>query len=419
MQGSLLTIGDELLIGQVLNSNVTWMSSQLTDINCTISHHLTVGDQKAEINKALDYLMSQSDFIIIGGGLGPTHDDLTMEALSEYFRIALEYDADWIAKVDAYFKSRNRLMTENNKKQGYLIKGASRIDNDCGTAAGQYFTVPSKTNHHKIQIFVVPGVPHEMKSMMERFILPTLSKQTMIAGEKILRSTLLVTGIGESALAERCDAFVKKIKEMPGISLAFLPNQIQIKLRLQTIAKSKEDESQFAILVEELKTYCGKDFYGFDPMTLEKSIVQHLTDQRQTLAIAESCTGGLVSHLITQVPGSSAALKGSMITYREELKTSELGIPPEMMAKNGVVSETVAIAMAEAIRKRWNTSYGISTTGYLGPSGGDGFAKVGTVWIAVSTPEKTVTKSFYLENHRERNKERTAQAALDLLRRQL
>jgi len=283
MQGSLLTIGDELLIGQVLNSNVTWMSSQLTDINCTVSHHLTVGDQKIEINKALDYLCEESDFIIIGGGLGPTHDDLTMEALSEYFSIPLEYDADWIAKIDAYFKSRNRVMTENNKKQGYLLKGATRIDNDCGTAAGQYFTTRSKVNHRQVQVFVVPGVPFEMKSMMERFILPALSKQTMIAGEKILRSTLLVTGIGESALAEKCDAFVKKIKTMPGVSLAFLPNPIQIKLRLQTVAKTADEEKQFQALTEELRSYCGKDFYGFDPMTLEQSLVQHLTQQKQTL----------------------------------------------------------------------------------------------------------------------------------------
>ena len=415
MQGSLLTIGDELLIGQVLNSNVQWMSEKLTDINCTVSHHLTVGDKKAEINKALDYLTTSSNFIIIGGGLGPTHDDLTIEALSEYFNIPLFYDEDWIQRVDAYFKSRNRVMSENNKKQGYLLKTATRIDNDCGTAAGQHFT--TNTNSRSIEIFVVPGVPHEMKSMMEKYILPSISKKTLVAGEKILKSTLLTTGLGESLLAERCDPFVQKIKSMPSYSLAFLPSSTQVRLRLQTIAKTQGEEVQFQNLVDELRVFCGKDFFGFEPTTLEKNIVEHLKSKKQTLAIAESCTGGLVSHLLTQVPGSSEALKGSIITYQTELKTSELGIPPELIATHGVVSEKVVIAMAESIQKKWGATYGMATTGYLGPTGGDQFAKIGSVWIAVSTPKGTVTKSLYLENHRERNKERSAQAALDLLRR--
>jgi len=274
MQCSLLTIGDELLIGQVLNSNVTWMSSQLTDINCTVTHHLTVGDQKNEINEALDYLKKKSDVIIIGGGLGPTHDDLTMEALSEYFEIPLIYDEDWIQKVDAYFKTRNRVMSENNKKQGYLLKSANRIDNSCGTAAGQHFFI--KTGDREIELFVVPGVPFEMKSMMEDYILPKLSQKTILVGEKILRSTLLTTGIGESLLAEKCAPFVQKIKSLPEISLAFLPSSTQVRLRLQTVTRTIDDEVEFQKLVEELKTYCGKDFFGFEPETIDTVINTHL-----------------------------------------------------------------------------------------------------------------------------------------------
>jgi len=416
MQGSLLTIGDELLIGQVLNSNITWMSEQLTNINCSVTQQLTVGDQKTEINRALDYLTQHSDFIVIGGGLGPTHDDLTMETLSQYFNIPLVYDGEWIQRVESFFSSRNRVMSENNKKQGYLLKDSNRIDNDCGTAAGQHFIV--NVRGRKIEIFVVPGVPHEMKSMMNRYILPLLSKRTLAQGEKILRSTLLTTGIGESALAEKCNPFVLKIKAIPTITLAFLPSSTQVKLRLQTTTKTLAEEAQFQSLVEELKAYCGKDFYGFEPTNLEKIIIEHLIQQKQSLALAESCTGGLISHLLTQVPKSSEVLRGSLISYQTELKTIELNIPTEFIKENGVVSEKVAIAMAESIRQKWGTTFAISSTGYLGPTGGDEFAKLGTVWIAVSSPEKTVTKSLYLaENHRERNKERTAQAALDLLRR--
>lgn len=415
MTGSLLTIGDELLIGQVLNSNVQWMSGQLTDINCTISHHLTVGDQKMKIFEALDYLCISSDFIVIGGGLGPTHDDLTMEALSEYFKIPLFFDADWISKVEAYFKSRNRVMSENNKKQGYLLQGSTRIDNEWGTAAGQHFK--TSTQGKDVEIFVVPGVPHEMKGMMEKYILPELRKKTMKAGEKILRSTLLTTGAGESLLAQRCDPFVQKIKTLPAISLAFLPSPTQVRLRLQTKAHTPDDEVKFQALVDELKNFCGKDFFGFEPDTMEKVVVEHLKNTSRTVAVAESCTGGLISHWLTQIPGSSAVLRGSIVPYQTDLKTSELGIDSLYIKENGVVSEKVAIAMAEKVRQKWNTAFGVATTGYIGPDGGDQHAKLGEVWVAVAGPNGTVTKGLYLENHRERNKERAAQAALDLLRR--
>ena len=177
--------------------------------------------------------------------------------------------------------------------------------------------------------------------------------------------------------------------------------------------KIQAEEKHFSSLVEELKTSCGKDFFGFEPDTMEKIIIDHLIQKQESLSIAESCTGGLITHLLTQIPGSSQVLRGSMVTYQTELKTLELQIPESRIRENGVVSEKTAVAMAEAIRKRWKTTYGMSSTGYLGPTGGDAFAKVGTVWVAVATPDKTVAKSLQLENHRERNKERSAQGALD------
>lgn len=417
MQGSLLTIGDELLIGQVVNSNTAWMGSKLTDINCKVTQQLSVGDKKVAIEKALDYLIPQSDFIIIGGGLGPTHDDITMEVLSDYFCVPLEYDSEWIIRVEAFFTARKRLMSENNRKQAFLLKDAHRIDNDCGTAAGQHFTT-SKYGH-EIEIFVVPGVPFEMKSMMERYILPELSKKSLKAGEKILKTTLLTTGAGESALAQKCDPFVKKVQQLANYTLAFLPSPTQVRLRLQTTVRTPQEESQFQTLVDELKTYCGKDFYGFEPDTLEQSVIHQLRDHNKTIALAESCTGGLVTHLLTQIPGSSEVVRGTVVPYQTDLKTIELGIPAEFMKTQGVVSEQTAIAMAEAVRKKWGTDFGLATTGYLGPSGGDEFASVGTVWIAVATADQTETKSLHMDQHRERNKDRSAQAALDLLRRSI
>ena len=411
MKASLLTIGDELLIGQVLNSNVQWMGDELTTLGVHVTRQLTVGDEETEIVQALDYLLPKSDFLIIGGGLGPTHDDITMEVLSRYSKIPLVYDTDWISKMEGFFKSRNRAMTENNKKQGYLLKDANRIDNDCGTAAGQHFKI------NQTEIFVVPGVPHEMKSMMKRYILPFIQKKN--PGEKIFKSTLLTTGMGESALATRLDPFVQKVKSRQGLSLAFLPSTTVVKLRLQMKSSGPGAETEFQSLIDELKNYCGKDFFGFEPATLQELTIQKLIDSKRTVALAESCTGGLISHLLTQVPGSSAALRGALVAYQNEIKIKELNISEAMLESEGVVSEMTAKLMAEKIRQKWNTSFGLATTGYIGPSGGDARSPIGTVWIALASASGTESIKFNFENNRERAKERAAQAAIDLLRRSL
>ncbi len=410
---SILTIGDELLIGQILNSNVQWISDQITSIGGDVITHLTVGDRESEIIQALDSLLLKCDAIIIGGGLGPTHDDLTMEAVSHYANIPLEYDADWVSKLEVYFKSRNRPMAENNKKQGWLLKDAIRIDNDCGTAAGQHFKIG------ETDFFIVPGVPHEMKSMMNRYILPELAKSVSPVSRQILKQTLLTTGVGESLLAERLEPFVQKVKQDSRFTLAFLPSNIEVRLRLLMKASSKEDETLFHEWIEELKTLCGKDFYGIDPLSLEEKVITTLKEKNLTVAVAESCTGGFISHRLTQISGSSSVFKGAIVAYQEAVKISELGISPALLKEKGPVSEEVAKAMADAIRKKWNADFGIATTGYLGPHGGDAFAKTGTVYISFSSNSHQETRCFHLGDDRVPGKERATQAALDLLRRSL
>ncbi len=417
MRTSILTIGDELLIGQVLNSNVHWMSGQLTDIGASVTRHLTVGDAFHEINSALDYLLPLSDAIVIGGGLGPTHDDITLEALSRYFKIPLAYDHDWISQVEAYFKSRGRIMSESNKKQALLLESAVRIDNDCGTAAGQHLTL---THQNKVvDIFVVPGVPHETKSMFLRYILPYIAKKSIQPSEKILKRTFLTTGIGESALAERCDPFVQKVKANPRFSLAFLPSSTRVALRLQMKSMSQEDEKQFEQMAADLRTYLGDDFYGCEPEGFEELIIRTLQARHETLACAESCTGGYLGHILTLIEGSSDVFMGSVVSYQTSIKEQELGISNTTIQNQGVVSEIVAKEMAEAIRKKWKSTYGISITGYLGNHSGDTFATAGTVWIALATENKTLTRKFQFEADRTRGKERAARAALDLLRRNI
>lgn len=413
LKGAILTIGDEILIGQILNSNAQWISERFTGLGIEVIQHLTVGDKPDDILTALGSLVPRCDVLVVSGGLGPTHDDITMETLSRFLNTPLEHDPEWLLQVEALFRARNRVMTENNKKQALLLKGARRIDNDCGTAAGQHIT------EGRTEIFIVPGVPFEMKSMMDRYILPILASRTLGSGEKIRKETLLTTGVGESALADRLKDFVASVQADARMSLAFLPSPIHVRLRLQMKTAGPADEALFDAKLAELRKQCGKDFYGMDPATIEEWIVQKLSERGQTLAIAESCTGGWIAHRITQIAGASRILKGSLVAYQEEIKTLELGISKDFLAAHGVVSEATAKAMAQEIREKWAADFGLATTGYLGPGGGDSFAKVGTIWIGISTPEGTHAREFRYESERARAKERASQSALDLLRRDL
>lgn len=411
MKVSLLTIGDELLIGQVLNSNAHWIGEQLVQQGIKLESQLTVGDDESSIIGALNFLKTQSDVILMGGGLGPTHDDITLEVVSKFVSDSLVEDREWLDRMRAYFESRNRVMTPNNHKQAMVLSRARRLDNDCGTAPGQ------QIHHQGTEIFIFPGVPHEMKSMFQREILPWIQSQRKGGG--IFQTTLLTTGIGESALAQKCEPFVQKVQKTSGVSLAFLPSQHGVRLRLMLQSSDAQAAQEFQKWVQELKSLCGDDAYGFEPDTLESKIIEQLAQKKCTLALAESCTGGLITHRLTQVPGASQVFRGGLIPYQEKLKTLELEIPPRTFQERGVVSETVAKAMAWSIQKKWDVDYALSTTGYLGPSGGDAFAPVGTVCMAIATRQGIIARTFLFEANRERAKERAAQTALDLLRRQL
>lgn len=411
MKVSLLTIGDELLIGQVLNSNAHWIGEQLVQQGIKLQSQLTVGDDDRSIIGALNFLKAQSDVILIGGGLGPTHDDITLEVVSKFVSDSLVEDREWLDRMRAYFESRNRVMTPNNHKQAMVLSRARRLDNDCGTAPGQHI------HHQATEIFVFPGVPHEMKSMFQREILPWIQSQRK--GGAIFQTTLLTTGIGESALAQKCEPFVQKVQKTSGASLAFLPSHQGVRLRFMLQSSDARAAQDFQSAVQELKGLCGEDAYGLEPDTLESKVIELLTQKKSTLALAESCTGGLIAHRLTQVPGASQVFRGGLIPYQEKLKTLELEIPPRTFQERGVVSETVAKAMAWSIQKKWDVDYALSTTGYLGPSGGDAFAPVGTVCMAIATRQGIIARTFLFEANRERTKERAAQTALDLLRRQL
>ncbi len=400
-------MGDELLIGQVLNSNAQWASQELAKIGITVVNHLTVSDDAQSISDGLDYLAARTDVVLIGGGLGPTHDDLTLEVLAKKMDMPLEFDADWMGKVEQFFAHRKRQMPANNRKQALLLKNAHRIDNDCGTAAGQDFTVG------RVRYFVFPGVPSEMKSMMTRYILPKLREGST---QRIFQTTLITTGLGESALAQKIDGFVQKIKSIPQSKLAFLPAATQVRLRLQWTGTDQDSEN-FAQLVRELELACGVDLVCTEPETLESVLIQQLRSQGASVAVAESCTGGLIGHRLTQVSGSSDVFLGGEIVYSTESKIRKLGLSRDFIAENDVVSEAVATRLADAVQARWGATYGIGITGALGPTAGDSSKEVGTVCFAVSSVDGVYAKTLHLGTDRALSKDRASTAALDLLRR--
>ncbi len=409
MKAAILTIGDELLIGQVLNSNVQWMSEKLANIGVRVVTHLTCPDFIPDILVAIDYCKS-ADVLLVGGGLGPTHDDVTMEAIAKAAGVELIRDEEWLERVRAFFRERGREMSKNNEKQALLPQRAIRIDNDCGTAAGVKLKVGQQ------HWYVFPGVPHEMQSMFERVILPELRDE--LPGT-LLSRTLLTTGIGESALAQKLDPIVQRIQKTEDFMLAFLPSTMGVRLRLMQQASGIVDPKEFESLFAELMLACASYFYGVDDDTLEGIVIQTLKRKNQTIATCESCTGGLIAHRLTQIEGASSTFLGGFIPYQTEQKVSKLGITADFIQKHGVVSEAVAIAMAEKTRQDFKTDFAVSTTGYLGATGGTEQAPNGTAWIAVSGPKGTSAQVFTFEKNRKRGKDRAAQTALDAVRRAL
>lgn len=409
MNAAILTVGDELLIGQVLNSNVQWMSEKLANIGIRVVTHLTCPDTIPDILRAIDYCKT-ADVLLVGGGLGPTHDDVTMEAIAKAANVELIHDEEWLERVRAFFRERGREMSKNNEKQALLPQRAARIDNDCGTAAGARLKVGQQI------WYVFPGVPHEMQSMFERVILPELKDE--LPGS-LLSRTLLTTGIGESALAQKLDPIVQRIQKTEDFMLAFLPSTMGVRLRLMQQSTGNLDSKAFEALFAELMLACASYFYGVDNDTLEGIVIQNLKRKKQTIATCESCTGGLIAHRLTQVDGASAAFLGGIIPYQVEQKVTKLGIPLELIQKNGVVSEAVAIAMAEKTRLLFDADLAVATTGYIGATGGDEHAPNGTVWVAVASQSGTNAQVHMFEKNRARSKDRAAQTALDAIRKAL
>ena len=403
----LLTIGDEILYGQIVDTNSQWMSVALSNAGIKVIRKTSVGDLESEILDAFTEAETRADIILITGGLGPTNDDLTKPCLAKYFNCELKMHAEALAEVTEFFNSRGRELTEVNRQQAALPECCQKVTNRLGTAPGMWFERNGK-------VFVsMPGVPHEMKTMMTEIVVPKLNQtfKTPVIHHQVIRTA----GIGESFLAEKIADWENALP--PHIKLAYLPGLGEVKLRLTSSGESLEKLKQdTADLTEKLKERVGQFIYGLGEEPLEVVIGKTLLEKNLTLSIAESCTGGYLSHLITSVPGSSAYFLGSIIPYAYEIKMRQLGVKPETLEQFGAVSEETIREMANLVRAKFNTDIGVATSGVAGPGGATTEKPVGTVWIAYSDKHHTITKKLQLSPDRLINIKLASFVVMNLIR---
>jgi nicotinamide-nucleotide amidase len=404
----IITIGDELLIGQVIDTNSAWMAQELNKNGIWVGHRVAVGDVWEDIRQALDQEFQRSSIILITGGLGPTADDITKPLLLDYFGGRMIVDEKALANVKWIFERvLRRPMMERNLQQAEVPDSCTVIQNRRGTAPGMWFEKEGR-------IFVsMPGVPHEMKGMMTDDVLPALRQRFQLPF--IAHRTLLTAGIGESFLAEHIKTFEEALPV--SIKLAYLPNYGMVRLRLTTrgedpVALDTLLQQQFGTLKGLVMEWMVTD----EDVSIQEAIGRLLKAGGRTLGTAESCTGGYIAHLITSIPGSSRYFKGSVVSYDNAVKTHTLGVSPDTLAHHGAVSEAVVQEMVRGALSELNTDFAVATSGIMGPDGGTPEKPVGTVWVAVGNRQNILTQKFSFRFDRLRNIELTATNALNLLR---
>ena len=410
IRAEVITIGDEILFGQIIDTNTQWISTELTNIGIRTVRKTSVGDEADVILTAFTEAAARADVVLITGGLGPTKDDITKKTLCQFFGVGMVRNQTALDLVTDFFEKRGRQMTDLNRMQADLPENAEYIQNDWGTAPGMWF------DHNDTVFISLPGVPFEMKSLMTHRMLPKLKERFEMP---VIRHKMVRTiGMGESFLAERIEAWEDALP--PHIRLAYLPSFGQVKLRLT--ATGADDEQLGRELDEQVVTLLpliGKYVYGYDGDEIETVVIRLLKEKNLMLGVAESCTGGQVAATLTKVPGVSAVFAGGVVSYSNEVKIIALGVRPETLGTFGAVSEPTVSEMAEGVRMMLGTDVGIATSGIAGPNGGTPDKPVGTIWIAVATDKGTVTKHLKLTQYREQNITLTTTYLLNLLREQL
>ena len=407
MKAEIITIGDEILIGQIVDTNSAWMGQQLNLHGIEVYQVTSVHDKHDHIMKALADAEKNADLVLITGGLGPTKDDITKNTLCEYFETELIYFPEVFDHVQSLLSSRNVTINQLNRDQALLPASCTVLHNSAGTASGMWF-------ERNGTIFIsMPGVPFEMEAIMTEEVFPRLIKLGIM--QSIVHKTVLTLGLPESMLAEKIEKWESALPEF--IKLAYLPSALMVRLRLSAYGTDQQMlETEIDKQVKELLTIIPEYVFGFDDENMALIIGRMLVKNSKSLAVAESCTGGNIAHFITANPGSSAYFKGGVVAYSNEIKIKLLDVPAEIIEKYGAVSQQVAETMAFGARKALNVDYSIATTGIAGPDGGTAEKPVGTVWIAVAGPSGVKSEKFIFRHNRERNIIRSTQTALNLLR---
>lgn len=409
VKAKIISIGDELLIGQVVNTNASWLGNKLTTNGIQVISTLTVGDGEKDIMDALE-ACSDVDIVAITGGLGPTADDITKPTMCKFFNTELVFCQDAYDNVMSIFKLRGYQMSKRNEGQAYIPKACKYIPNRYGTAPCMWF------EKGKTVYVSMPGVPFEMKNVFEKEILPMLLGHFKVT--PYLSKVVMTTGVGESFLADKIKDWEENLPEF--LSLAYLPQYGLVRLRLdgrhpdrEFLEKTLDDE------INKLIPLIGDHIFGFDEMSIAEVVLDMLKSKGKTVASAESCTGGTIAKVITAIPGSSAAFKGTVVSYATEVKEKVLGVSHLDIEKYTVVSRQVVEQMAVGVRNLLETDYAVATTGIAGPDGGTEQTPVGTVWMAVATPDGVVSKVGNFGKDRGNNIERATNTVLEMLRQEL
>ena len=412
MKAELITIGDEILIGQIVNTNSVFLAKVLNKIGIEIAQITSISDERTAITKALDASSERAELVILTGGLGPTKDDITKHTLCSYFDDALVEKKEILAHIEEIFeKYVTTPINDQNRQQALLPSKAKILKNQHGTASGMWFEKEGQV------IISLPGVPFEMKALMTHEVLPALKDH--FSRPFIIHKTVLTYGLGESAIAQRIEDWENALPQ--DIKLAYLPNLGRVRLRLSGKGEVEAElEQRIDSEIEKLLPLVKDIFVVFeDTSPFEEQIQTQFIDQQQTLAVAESCTGGEIAARLTKIPGASAYFKGGAVVYHTQSKSEVLGVSEEVIQKHTVVSQEVAEAMAVQVRNKFGASVGLATTGNAGPSKGDSDAEVGTVWIAIATKERVLSEQFLFGKHRQRVVGKAVNKALEMVYKEL
>ncbi len=408
MKAEIITIGDEILIGQIVDSNSAWIAQQLNKFGISVYQITSVSDKKEHIVSALDSAFENSDVVIMTGGLGPTKDDITKITLVDYFKSELIFDENTYKHIAEIFETRGIHVGELNRKQAEVPACSQVLPNSNGTAPGMWF------DHNGKVLISIPGVPYEMKALMIDYILPKLKDRYNLP--EIFYKVVYVQGIPESHLAEKLEDWEIDLADN-NIKLAYLPQPGIIRLRL-SVESEDVDKANNLIddKISDLYKIIPDNIYSVGNNKPEKVIGELLLNEKATLATAESCSGGNIAHLITLVSGSSQYFKGSVVAYSNEIKENVLNVSSGNINEYGAVSKLVVEEMALGVLKLYNSDYAVATSGIAGPDGGTEGKPVGTTWIAVASKDKVISEVFYLGENRGRNIQKASLTALNMLR---